>query len=102
MHTNNQPLEVAKAVALVNQNLLDLGFSPRDADGSDYQRGLDTVLRFKTGCSYGEVTALVMVDNRQAEAIRATSWAGIDRMLLAIRQYVDQTPPRTTVTGAGL
>lgn len=104
MHTNKNPLDVARAIALVNNNLNDLGWVPRDADGSDFAcPDYDVALRFKTGGSYGEVTTLVMVDNKQVEALRATSWAGIDRMLLAIRGWIDR-PYRETLTitdGAG-
>jgi len=85
-------LDVARAVALVNNNLGDLGFEPRDADGNDFASRDLPGLRFKTGTAYGEITTLVLVDNRQAEALRATSWAGVDRMLLTIRGWIDRPP----------
>lgn len=99
MHTNTHGLDVAKGVTLVNNNLNDLGFTPRDADGNDFQRGSDSALRFKTGTSMGEVTTLVLVENKQVEAIRATSWAGVDRMILKIRQFVDNFPAKATISG---
>jgi hypothetical protein len=86
-----EKFDVERAVRMVWNNLGDLGFTPRDADGNDYQRGMDDALRFKVGTAYLEVTTLVMVDNRQVEALRATSWSSLDRMLLAIRRYVDQS-----------
>lgn len=94
--------DVAKAVRMVNTNLDDLGFTPRDADGNDFQRGSDDALRFKTGTAMGEITTLVMVDNKQVEAIRATSWSGVDRMVLAIRKFVDEFPAKMTMEAEGL
>lgn len=90
MHTNTHGLDVARGVEIIRNNLRDLGFTERDADGTDFQHGTDNHLRFKTGTSYGEVTTLVILDNQQVESIRSTSWAGIDRAVLAIRQWIDR------------
>lgn len=78
------------AINVLNTNIKDLGFMPRDADPTDFQRGSDRSLRLKTGCAYGEITTLPMIDNKQQAAIRATSWAGVDRMLMEIRGIVDR------------
>lgn len=77
-------------VRLVNSNLADLGFVPRDADGNDYANPDHLGLRFKTGCSMGEVTTQVVMGKQHLVPIRATSWSGIDHMLLAIRKFVDE------------
>jgi hypothetical protein len=88
--------DVAHALTLVRNNLEDLGWSPRDADGNDYQRGSDDALRFKVGTAYHEVTVLVMHGNTQVDALRATSYAGLDRLILAIRRHIDMLPTPVT------
>lgn len=75
---------------MVHANLEQAGFAPRDADPSDFARGDDRSLRFKTGCAYAEVTVLPMIDNKQQPAIRATSWAGLDRLLIQMLGTIDR------------
>lgn len=93
-HTNTHGLVVAEAVALVNNNLRDLGFFERDADMNDFANDKTPGLRFKTGTSMGEITTQVVRKNRPMVPLRATSWAGVDRMLLEIRGYIDQETSR--------
>jgi hypothetical protein len=51
----------------INEYLMEKGFMPRDADGADFQRKDDRVLRFKTGTVYGEVTVTLWVNDRQVK-----------------------------------
>lgn len=62
--------DASVGVKQVCQALNQLGFVPRDADGSDYQRGDDQHIRFKVGTSYGEVAVQVVVDNKHVDVIR--------------------------------
>lgn len=62
--------DVTAGIKHVNAVLTELGFTPRDADGNDYQRGSDNHIRFKTGGVHGEVTAQVFVDNKRMPALR--------------------------------
>lgn len=80
----------ALGVAMINRHLDTLGFTPRDSDGSDYQRGEDNTLRFKTGAAMGEITTQVVIDNQHQTPIRATSWGSTDKMMLTISGLVDR------------
>lgn len=75
---------------MVYTHLDDLGFQPRDADPTDLQRDGDQTLRFKVGTAYQEVTVQVIVDGKAQVPLRATSWPGIDRMLIEIHGLVDR------------
>lgn len=57
--------DVEAGVKEINKFLVDQGYTPRDADGADFQRGSDRTLRFKTGTVHGEVTITVWVNDRQ-------------------------------------
>lgn len=70
--------DVEEGVRQVRANLKDHGFTPRDADGSDFQFGTDPGLRFKVTCVYGEVTISVWKHARQIkQPIRILSEAQI-------------------------
>lgn len=71
-------IDVEEGVKKIRQALKDHGFTPRDADGSDFQFGSDPGLRFKVNCVYGEVTVTVWKYARQAkEPIRILSDAQV-------------------------
>jgi hypothetical protein len=59
--------DVETGVKEINEYLIEKGYVPRDADGADFQREDDRILRFKTGTVFGEVTVTIWVNDRQAK-----------------------------------
>lgn len=87
---------VTDVVTDVKMHLNEAHFKARDADGQDFQYGFDPSLRFKIGCSYGEVTILVMDEGQQTEAIRIISEASkieaFHRIDALIHQWTNRVP----------
>lgn len=76
-------------VMMVNKYLEDLGFSNHDADPTDWSNPAHPDLRFKTGCAMAEVTTQIVRKGLPMVPVRATTWAGIDKMMLEIAGQVD-------------
>ena len=81
-------IDVTEVVKEVRENLDSYGFKARDADGSDYQRGSDSSLRFKVGTKYGEVTVAVYRDERPEEYLRATTLEQVGRLLADVEKTI--------------
>jgi len=69
----------------INDYLATHGFEPRDADGNDFQYGVDTDLRFKTGTVYGEVAIQVVIHGKTQEVIRILS----DAQVTEVKHQID-------------
>lgn len=82
-------IDASEMVKKVWVELALLGFTPRDADGSDYQRGDDNSLRFKVGTSYGEVAVQVFRGKDPAGVLRIISDTSLDDSLEVMRQMAD-------------
>lgn len=95
-------LDIVAGVKHVNHVLAGLGFTPRDADENDFQRGSDRHLRFKTGTMYGEVTVQVFVDNQRKKALRFLTDVQLhtaeNQIRSVIRTYAEPEPERTVVS----
>lgn len=87
MDTN--PEFAAETVKIVNEHIQSLGFTPRDADGNDFQRGDDSSLRFKTGTSHQEVTILPYQFNVQGQAIRVMPTTSIEEVIGRLTAWVE-------------
>ena len=74
-------LDVTEAVEEIRWALVAHGFTPRDADPTDFQNGDDSTLRFKVGTQYGEVTLQIVREDRPVEPIRATNSGGLVRVI---------------------
>lgn len=73
--------DVTEAVEEIRWALAAHGFTPRDADPTDFQNGADSTLRFKVGTKYGEVTVQIIREDRPVEPIRATNSEGLVRVI---------------------
>lgn len=80
---------VTKAVAEIRYTLNAHGFTPRDADATDFQSGGDSALRFKVGTKYGEVTVQVVREGRPVEPVRATNSEGLVRLINRVDALAD-------------
>ena len=73
--------DVTEAVEEIRWALAAHGFTPRDADPTDFQNGADSALRFKVGTKYGEVTVQIVREDRPVEPIRATNSGALVRVI---------------------
>lgn len=80
---------VYDAYKRVAAELAQLGFTPRDADGSDYQRGDDQSLRFKVGTSTGEVAVQIFRGKHPAGVMRAISESSLENLISDMRTMAD-------------
>ena len=94
-------LDVAATVKEVNDNLIGWGFTPRDADGNDFQRGDDTSLRFKTGTSRGEVAIQVYGRQTVIKVIRILQAHQIDAALDEMHTLIKDQKERVAVYAEG-
>jgi hypothetical protein len=81
-------IDAEQAVKQVWAELARLGFTPRDADGSDYQRGDDNSLRFKVGTSYGEVAIQVFRGKNPGGVLRIISEETLEYTLATLGNMV--------------
>lgn len=81
-------IDEAAACKRVHEFLGERGFVPRDADGSDLQRGTDTGLRFKIGTVYGEVAVHVLEANRLTHTIRILRDTKVDEALANLERII--------------
>lgn len=72
---------VTEAVGEIRWALAAHGFTPRDADPTDFQNGADSTLRFKVGTRYGEVTIQIVREGRPVEPVRAINTEGLVRVI---------------------
>lgn len=72
------------AATKIHEYLREFGFVPRDADGSDFQRGTDDTLRFKVGTVYGEVTISSWGRKEQINAVRVLR----DEQVVGARSWI--------------
>lgn len=82
-------IDVAAIRSQVADHLWVMGFEPRGADPSDFQRGTDSSLRFKVGTSYGEVAVQVLVNNKKDDVIRVVSEAQVPEALRSLSLITD-------------
>lgn len=83
-----ETLGVAIIVAQVRKTLKELGFAPRDADPTDYQKGSDNTLRFKTGTSRGEVAVHILEAGRANEVLRIVQPHHLDDVLRRVAERI--------------
>lgn len=80
-------IDVAAVRTEMVRYLADIGFTERDADGSDFQFGDDPGLRFKIGTSYGEVAVSVYNPTR-GQVLRITQDHHVDRAKTTLARVI--------------
>lgn len=78
-------IDEAAGIRAIKECLYSQHYVERDADGSDFQFGSDTSLRFKVGMVYGEVTVTVWQEGKQTQAIRILS----DAQVVEAKHHLD-------------
>lgn len=100
--------DVTKVIKDINAYLESHDFKARDADKQDFAYGPMSTLRFKTGCSYGEMVIHVVRTDQPTKFIRIINEAGvveakyeIDRYIREWREPKPDERPATTGYGSG-
>lgn len=88
-------IDVTEVVEDIRETLDSYGFKVRDADGTDYQKGTDSGLRFKVGTKYGEVTVAVYQAGRPVKYLRITTYEHLGAVTHAIGRYIENHATRT-------
>lgn len=79
-------IDTAKVCKKTHDHLRSLGFSPRDADGSDLGHP-NSLLRFKVGTAYSEVSATVWKGIRQIAVCRVSDSTKVEEFLNQLTEY---------------